>query len=250
MREVEFHRSIEAVTAAEWNALGAAANPFTRHEFLLALEQTQCVGGDSGWEPRYLTLRDAHGLAGAAAAFVKTHSYGEFVFDFAWARGYERLGRRYYPKLTLAAPFTPATGPRLLVRAGAHQQPRTGRGRERCGQGELGVVAAPEPLVATRPGEVEHELTVGMGLDEGRRGPGEPVRIAQRQIARLPAAVAADALRLLECQQKLVTREGIGSRAQRIPLGGRDGLDAAVKLDLAHAGGAGQRCDPAPSDSR
>ncbi|HEY7963791.1 MAG TPA: peptidogalycan biosysnthesis protein [Steroidobacteraceae bacterium] len=127
MREVEFHRSIEAVTAAEWNALGAAANPFTRHEFLLALEQTQCVGGDSGWEPRYLTLRDAHGLAGAAAAFVKTHSYGEFVFDFAWARGYERLGRRYYPKLTLAAPFTPATGPRLLVRAGAQREALSAR---------------------------------------------------------------------------------------------------------------------------
>ncbi|HYM27256.1 MAG TPA: GNAT family N-acetyltransferase [Steroidobacteraceae bacterium] len=127
MREVEFHRSIEAVTAAEWNALGAGANPFTRHEFLLALEQTQCVGHDSGWEPRYLTLRDAHGLAGAAAAFVKTHSYGEFVFDFAWARGYERLGRRYYPKLTLAAPFTPATGPRLLVRAGAQREALSAR---------------------------------------------------------------------------------------------------------------------------
>ncbi len=75
------------------------------------------MGPGSGWEPRYLALHDARGLAAAAAAFVKTHSYGEFVFDFAWARAYERVGRRYYPKLTLAAPFTPATGPRLLVRA-------------------------------------------------------------------------------------------------------------------------------------
>ncbi len=124
---VEFHRSIEAVAAAEWNALGADANPFTRHEFLLALEQTQCVGHGSGWEPRYLTVRDARGLAAAAAAFVKTHSYGEFVFDFAWARGYERLGRRYYPKLTLAAPFTPATGPRLLVRDGAEREALSAR---------------------------------------------------------------------------------------------------------------------------
>jgi uncharacterized protein len=110
------HHSIEELSAAEWNALGAAENPFTRHEFFAALEHSHCVGRASGWEPRYLTLRDAHGLAAAAAAFLKTHSYGEFVFDFAWARGYERLGRRYYPKLTLAAPFTPATGPRLLVR--------------------------------------------------------------------------------------------------------------------------------------
>jgi predicted N-acyltransferase len=115
--KAEFHRSIQGLGAQEWNALRAAENPFTRHEFLAALERTHCVGPGSGWEPRYLTLRDAGGLRGAAAAFVKRHSFGEFVFDFAWAKGYERLGRRYYPKLTLAAPFTPATGPRLLVRA-------------------------------------------------------------------------------------------------------------------------------------
>ena len=110
------HASIQPLGRAAWNALGAAATPFTRYEFLAALEREQCVGGASGWQPRYFTLTDAHGLAGAAAAFVKQHSYGEFVFDFAWARAYERIGRRYYPKLTLAAPFTPATGPRLLVR--------------------------------------------------------------------------------------------------------------------------------------
>jgi predicted N-acyltransferase len=119
--QAEIHRSIQGLKAAEWNALGAAANPFTRHEFLAALEHSHSVGGHSGWEPRYVTLRDARGLTAAAAAFVKTHSYGEFVFDFAWARAYERVGRRYYPKLTLAAPFTPATGPRLLVRP---DQPR------------------------------------------------------------------------------------------------------------------------------
>ena len=62
-------------------------------------------------------MSDEAGLAGAVASFVKSHSYGEFVFDFAWAKAYERIGRRYYPKLTLAVPFTPATGPRLLVRA-------------------------------------------------------------------------------------------------------------------------------------
>jgi uncharacterized protein len=117
VNKVEFRRSIHDLPREEWNALGANGNPFARHEFLAALESAHCVGRDSGWEPRYLTLRDAHGLAAAAAAFVKTHSFGEFVFDFAWARGYERLGRRYYPKLTLATPFTPATGPRLLLRA-------------------------------------------------------------------------------------------------------------------------------------
>ena len=117
MYRPDYHPSIHGLPEAEWNALGAADNPFTRYEFLAALEHSRCIGRGSGWEPRYLTLRDARGLAAAAAAFVKTHSFGEFVFDFAWARGYERLGRRYYPKLTLVAPFTPATGPRLLVRA-------------------------------------------------------------------------------------------------------------------------------------
>jgi len=113
----EFRRSIQGLAPADWNALCADGYPFMRHEFLAALERTHCVGAGSGWEPRYLTLRDARGLAGAVAAFVKRHSFGEFVFDFAWARSYERFGRRYYPKLTVAAPFTPASGPRLLVRA-------------------------------------------------------------------------------------------------------------------------------------
>ena len=112
----EFHSSIQQVKPEHWNALGAADNPFTRHEFLAALERNHCVGRRTGWEPRYLTLHEGGGLAAAAATYLKTHSYGEFVFDFAWAKAYERVGRRYYPKLTLAAPFTPATGPRLLVR--------------------------------------------------------------------------------------------------------------------------------------
>jgi len=112
----EFQHSIQGLDPAAWNALGARGNPFVRHEFLAALERHRCVGARSGWEPRYLIVRDAAGPAAAAATFVKSHSYGEFVFDFAWAKAYERIGRRYYPKLTLAAPFTPATGPRLLVR--------------------------------------------------------------------------------------------------------------------------------------
>jgi uncharacterized protein len=115
---VEFRASVDELDADEWNAL-AGGHPFARHEFLAALEHTGCLGPGTGWQPRYLALRDTQGLVGAAAGFVKSHSYGEFVFDFAWAQAYERLGRRYYPKLTLATPFTPATGPRLLVRPGA-----------------------------------------------------------------------------------------------------------------------------------
>jgi uncharacterized protein len=116
MLKVKVHRSIDELRAREWNALGGNDNPFLRHEFFAALEHTGCIGSGSGWDPCYFTLEDGAGLAAAVPAFRKTHSYGEFVFDFAWAQAYSRFGSRYYPKLTVAVPFTPATGPRLLVR--------------------------------------------------------------------------------------------------------------------------------------
>ncbi|MGH8170456.1 MAG: GNAT family N-acetyltransferase [Steroidobacteraceae bacterium] len=111
------HSSIDDIDPREWNALAGADCPFLRHEFLAALEHTGCVGAGTGWEPCPVTLSDERGLAAAAPAYIKTHSYGEFVFDFAWAQAYSRYGRHYYPKLLVAVPFTPATGPRLLVRA-------------------------------------------------------------------------------------------------------------------------------------
>ena len=114
---VAVHSSIDEIDPGQWNAL-TGGNPFLRHEFLAALEHGGCVGPDSGWQPHLLTLSDAQGLAAAAPAFLKTDSYGEFVFDFAWAEAYLRYGLTYYPKLTVAVPFTPAGGPRLLVRAG------------------------------------------------------------------------------------------------------------------------------------
>ncbi len=111
--------SIDAVTAGEWNALAAAGAPFLRHEFLAALEHRHCVGADSGWSPCHLTISDERGvLLAAMPLYRKLHSWGEFVFDFAWAQAYARHGLDYYPKLVSAIPFTPASGPRLLVRPG------------------------------------------------------------------------------------------------------------------------------------
>ncbi len=109
-------RSIDDLDREQWNGLCGSDTPFLRHEFLAALEHTGCVGEEAGWMPSYVLLRDARGIAAAAPAFVKSHSYGEFVFDFSWAQAYTRLRHRYYPKLTVAVPFTPATGSRLLVR--------------------------------------------------------------------------------------------------------------------------------------
>jgi predicted N-acyltransferase len=109
---------LDDIPAKEWDALGDPRYPFLRSDFLAALERGGSVGKRSGWQPFFVTLTDDRGLAAAAPGWLKTHSYGEFVFDFAWAQAYARHGLAYYPKLVVAAPFTPATGPRLLVRQG------------------------------------------------------------------------------------------------------------------------------------
>ena len=111
--------NLEQIPAAEWNALAGDANPFLRHEFLLALEATGCVSAKTGWQPRHLTVRHdgAPGstLVGILPLYLKDHSYGEYVFDWAWANAYEHAGLRYYPKLVAGVPFTPVTGARLIV---------------------------------------------------------------------------------------------------------------------------------------
>jgi uncharacterized protein len=102
------------VPEAQWDALFPAGYPFTRHAFLKALEDHGCVGGRTGWEPCHLVLEDGAGtLAAALPLYRKRHSYGEFVFDFAWARAAQQLGAPYYPKWLCAIPFTPSVGPRL-----------------------------------------------------------------------------------------------------------------------------------------
>lgn len=111
--------SLEGVNPAEWNALGHSPSPFLEWGFLRALELSGSTGEQAGWSPTYLTLHADLGqgsqLVGAVAAFVKTHSYGEYIFDFQWANAAQGAGLRYYPKLVIAAPVTPATGPRILL---------------------------------------------------------------------------------------------------------------------------------------
>ncbi|WAC48328.1 GNAT family N-acetyltransferase [Asticcacaulis sp. SL142] len=108
--------SLREVDASEWDALTIDANPFTSHAYLEALEATGCVGEDAGWQPVHLLGRDEAGaLRGAMPLYVKTHSYGEYVFDQSWAQAYESAGGRYYPKLQASVPFTPVTGSRLLA---------------------------------------------------------------------------------------------------------------------------------------
>jgi hypothetical protein len=110
--------TLRGVDPEAWNAL-AAGNPFLRHEFLHALHETGCACERTGWSPRYVTLWQGAALTGAMPLYAKDHSYGEYVFDWAWADAYHRYGVEYYPKLLCAVPFSPVTGPRLLARDGA-----------------------------------------------------------------------------------------------------------------------------------
>ena len=112
---VELAPGVSAFTADEWDAMAGTANPFVKHGFLSALEDSGSVGPGTGWQAMPLVVRDENGAPRAALpAYAKGHSQGEYVFDHAWADAWERAGGDYYPKLQISVPFTPATGPRIL----------------------------------------------------------------------------------------------------------------------------------------
>lgn len=120
-RTVKVLQSIHDVAACAWDACAGGDDPFLSHAFLAALEDSGSVAPETGWMPRHLAAMDDDGEAviGCAPLYLKSHSYGEFVFDWGWADAYERAGGRYYPKLQAAVPFTPVTGRRLLLAPGA-----------------------------------------------------------------------------------------------------------------------------------
>ncbi len=118
-RDLEAHilTSINDVAAADWDACVAGGNPFVRHAFLLALEESGSATAETGWLGHHVVLRNGAGqVLGVVPMYLKNHSHGEYVFDHGWADAFERAGGRYYPKMQVSVPFTPATGPRLLLR--------------------------------------------------------------------------------------------------------------------------------------
>jgi predicted N-acyltransferase len=115
---------VGAIPADQWDACAGTGNPFVSHAFLVALEQSASVGGRSGWQSIPIIVDGPDGRpAGIAPAYAKSHSQGEYVFDHAWADAWERAGGSYYPKLQIAAPFSPVPGPRLLLRDPAAAAP-------------------------------------------------------------------------------------------------------------------------------
>jgi len=124
--EVTAHAHLHEIAAENWDACaspeaadgGRPLDPFTTYRFLLALEESRSVGVGTGWQPRYLTARSDEQVIAVAPLYAKGHSQGEYIFDHNWAHAYEQAGGRYYPKLQMAVPFTPATGRRFLTRPG------------------------------------------------------------------------------------------------------------------------------------
>jgi uncharacterized protein len=113
--QLEILDRLSDISASEWNTLlPGDAGPFLRYEFLSTLEETGCVGGNTGWQIAHLILKEDQKLLGAMPLYLKQHSYGEFVFDWSWAQAYEQQGMQYFPKALCAAPFTPVQGSRIL----------------------------------------------------------------------------------------------------------------------------------------
>ena len=115
---VEVLDDLHQIDASEWDNCAGSKNPFLRHAFLVALEKHGCVGSNTAWRPQHLAVFRGDRLVGAVPLYLKFDSYGEYVFDWAWADAYQRAGMQYYPKLVAAVPFTPVSGKRMLVAPG------------------------------------------------------------------------------------------------------------------------------------
>jgi uncharacterized protein len=122
---IRVHSTIAEIPAATWDACAGEINPTVSHAFLNALEESGSTTTRSGWTPQHLSLAGPRGeIVGVVPLYAKTHSYGEYIFDYGWADAYERAGGRYYPKLLSAVPFTPVPGPRLMLRPDAPRESR------------------------------------------------------------------------------------------------------------------------------
>ncbi len=116
--QISFIDSIDKAAQADWNAITGTDHPFTRHEFLQALEHSGATNAHSGWQPWHMQIHRGKELIALMPLYIKSHSYGEYVFDWSWADAYRQHGLPYYPKLLAAIPYTPATGPRLCIKTG------------------------------------------------------------------------------------------------------------------------------------
>ena len=154
--------SLHEVSQTHWDACAGSENPFVSHTFLKILEDSGTVSCETGWLPQHIVIEDNKGLVGCVPCYLKNHSHGEYVFDWGWAEAYERAGGQYYPKLQVSVPFSPVTGPRLLVRSGEDIQQT--RHKLTAGLLELAKQHGVSSLHITFPTEGEWNDLSEMGL--------------------------------------------------------------------------------------
>ena len=121
--KISLINSIDQIAREDWNSITGLEYPFIRHEFLHALEKSDCVCDETGWIPQHCLVYDNGALIALMPMYKKTHSYGEYIFDFEWAHAHDQRGLSYYPKFLTAIPFTPCEGERLFVKTGMDKEP-------------------------------------------------------------------------------------------------------------------------------
>jgi hypothetical protein len=200
---------IESIAAADWDRLAGRA-PLLSHAYFCALHETRCAAPETGWTPRFLTAWEHRRLTGALPLYAKMHSYGEYVFDWGWADAYRRHGRRYYPKLLAAIPFTPVPGPRLLA-----AEPRTRHALLAGALARLGRGASSLHILFTDAGETAEAAAAGMVVREGVqfrwRNPG------YRNFADFLAAFNHDKRKKIRQDRKRVAEAGVSFVRKRGP---------------------------------
>jgi predicted N-acyltransferase len=189
-----------------WNGLLAAdpdATPFLRFEFLLALHESGCASPRTGWTPEYLALEDERGLAAAVPLYRKSHSFGEYVFDWAWAQAHEERGLAYYPKWLAAVPFTPAPGSRLIARDAPARRALTSRLLElarESGLSSLHVLLAPET-------QIEELAAAGLMVQRGVQF--HWCNAGYRDFEQFLAALSQDKRKKIRAERRKVREAGI-----------------------------------------
>src|SRR6266545_6419895 len=200
--------ALAQITAASWDRL-APDQPLLSHAFLSALHETGCAARATGWTPRHLTAWRHGALVGALPLYAKSHSYGEYVFDWAWADAYRRYGRRYYPKLVAAIPFTPTPGPRLLGADPLAQANLLEHALGMVGARDAGAHSTPSSLhvLFLPPEQAALAAASGMTIREGMQFHWE--NAGYRDFADYLAAFTHDKRKKVKQERRKLTEAGI-----------------------------------------
>ena len=203
--------ALSQIAAHDWNPL-AGNLPLLSHEYFSALHRTRCAAPETGWTPRFLTAWDQAKLIGAMPLYAKTHSYGEYVFDWGWADAYRRYGRRYYPKLVAAIPFTPVPGPRLIG-----DDPTTRRALLERALGELKHGFSSLHVLFTDEDQAREGAAAGMLIRDATTSGGSPKATRSSRPTSASTRCGRRSTTITNDPRTLITSGGLGTMGFGLP---------------------------------